>query len=206
VSTLRALELKQDEAGQLQLQGNLRFLPGPVQDIILFCREHSARALFAGLRPAVAATAVSQGIYHSIYSVLRQLAVAHKLAAMQRHQQQQQHAPWSASAPSPPLLQQLPDGGKSVGISVGASMLVASLAGAVNVLVTNPLWVTITQIQALHRNQGGAAGGSGAGMSTLAVARQVYRDHGLAGFFKGLMPSMVRAGVVALVVVCARES
>ena len=33
----------------------------------------------------------------------------------------------------------LPDGGKSVGISVGASMLVASVAGCVNVLLTNPI-------------------------------------------------------------------
>jgi hypothetical protein len=47
---------------------------------------------------------------------------AHKLAAMK---QQAAH---------------LPDGGKSVGISVGASMLVASLAGCVNVLLTNPIW------------------------------------------------------------------
>lgn len=31
------------------------------------------------------------------------------------------------------------DGGKSVGISVGASMLVASVAGCVNVLLTNPI-------------------------------------------------------------------
>lgn len=34
----------------------------------------------------------------------------------------------------------LPDGGKSVGISVGASMLVASVAGCVNVMLTNPIW------------------------------------------------------------------
>lgn len=32
------------------------------------------------------------------------------------------------------------DGGKSVGISVGASMVVASVAGLVNVLLTNPIW------------------------------------------------------------------
>lgn len=38
-------------------------------------------------------------------------------------------------------------------------------------------------MQALHRHR--------QGMSTVAVARQVYRDQGLAGFFKGLMPSMV---------------
>lgn len=46
---------------------------------------------------------------------------ARKLAALK---QQQKH---------------LPDGGKSVGISVGASMLVASVAGCVNVLLTNPI-------------------------------------------------------------------
>jgi hypothetical protein len=38
-------------------------------------------------------------------------------------------------------------------------------------------------MQALHRHK--------QGMNTVAVARQVYRDHGVAGFFKGLMPSMV---------------
>jgi len=43
--------------------------------------------------------------------------------------------------------------------------------------------VVITQMQALQRHKQNAG--------TLAVARQVYRDHGLAGFFKGLMPSMV---------------
>lgn len=165
VSTLRALDLKEDTDGQTRLQGQLRFLPGPAQDVILFCREHSWRTLFAGLRPAVAATAASQGIYFTVYSTLRQLAVARKLAALQ-----QRHGT-------------LADGGKSVGISVGASMLVASIAGCVNVLLTNPIWVVITQMQALHRHK--------QGMSTVAVARQVYRDHGMAGFFKGLMPSMV---------------
>jgi hypothetical protein len=50
----------------------------------------------------------------------------------------------------------------------------------VNVCATG---VVITQMQALHKHK--------QGMSTVAVARQVYRDHGLAGFFKGLMPSMV---------------
>jgi hypothetical protein len=53
---------------------------------------------------------------------------AHQVAAMrqQAHAQQQQYTP--------------SDGGKSVGISVGASMLVASVAGMVNVMLTNPIW------------------------------------------------------------------
>jgi hypothetical protein len=35
------------------------------------------------------------------------------------------------------------DGGHSEGISVGASLLVASVAGCVNVLLTNPIWVRL---------------------------------------------------------------
>lgn len=75
MSTLRALELRDNGNGEKQLQGRLRLLPGPVQDVVAFAREHSWRALFAGLKPAVAATAASQGIYFTVYSVLRQLAV-----------------------------------------------------------------------------------------------------------------------------------
>jgi hypothetical protein len=46
------------------------------------------------------------------------------------------------------------DGGHSEGISVGASLLVASVAGCVNVLLTNPIWV---------RKGGGGGGGGGEG-------------------------------------------
>jgi hypothetical protein len=53
---------------------------------------------------------------------------AHQMSAMQ----QQAHAKQQQYTPS--------DGGKSVGISVGASMLVASVAGMVNVMLTNPIW------------------------------------------------------------------
>ncbi|WIA37555.1 hypothetical protein OEZ86_014462 [Tetradesmus obliquus] len=171
VSTLRALEHKDDGSGEKQLQGRLRLLPGPIQDVIEFTRQHSWRALFAGLRPAVVATATSQGVYHTVYSMLRQMAVAHQMAALrqQAHAKQQQYSP--------------SDGGKSVGISVGASMLVASVAGMVNVMLTNPIWVVITQMQALSRQR--------PGMSTLSVVRQMYTDQGLGGFFKGLAPSMI---------------
>lgn len=43
--------------------------------------------------------------------------------------------------------------------------------------------VVITQMQALHKHK--------QGLSTYAVARHVYHDHGLSGFFKGLGPSLV---------------
>jgi hypothetical protein len=92
VSTLRALDLKEDADGQARLQGQLRFLPGPAQDVILFCREHSWRALFAGLRPAVAATAASQGIYFTVYSTLRQMAVVRGTVLMQQTHSTLTHA------------------------------------------------------------------------------------------------------------------
>eukprot|EP00878_Enallax_costatus_P032141 GHUV01035251.1.p1 GENE.GHUV01035251.1~~GHUV01035251.1.p1 ORF type:complete len:160 (+),score=49.59 GHUV01035251.1:314-793(+) len=127
VSTLRALELRTDENGDKQLQGRLKLLPGPVQDVIEFARQHSWRALFAGLKPAVVATATSQGVYFTVYSILRKMAVARKVAALRQQGQLQQY-------------KTADDGGKSVGISVGASMMVASVAGLVNVLLTNPIW------------------------------------------------------------------
>ncbi len=37
LSTQRALELRRDEQGVLQLQGRLRLLPGPVQDVLKVC-------------------------------------------------------------------------------------------------------------------------------------------------------------------------
>lgn len=98
VSTLRALELREDGAGRQQLQGRLRLLPGPVQDLVHFAREHSWRALFAGLRPAVVATATSQGVYHAVYSALRQLAVVRQRSLRCTLHQQPLHAVVAYSA------------------------------------------------------------------------------------------------------------
>eukprot|EP00879_Flechtneria_rotunda_P002893 GHRR01003109.1.p1 GENE.GHRR01003109.1~~GHRR01003109.1.p1 ORF type:complete len:345 (+),score=94.33 GHRR01003109.1:315-1349(+) len=168
VSTLRALEAGDDVNGKGQLQGGLRLVPAPIRDVCIYAREHSWRALFAGLKPAVAATAASQGVYHTVYSALRRMAVTHKLRGAR-----QAHATGQHSV----------SGGKSIGISVGASMVVASVAGVVNVLLTNPIWVVITQLQAIARHK--------PDISTLAVVRQIYREDGIAGFFKGLMPSVV---------------
>lgn len=73
------------------------------------------------------------------------------------------------------------------GISVASSMLVASVAGCVNVLCTNPMWVVITQLQALQKEHPDIARRA----SAVATAQQIWRDQGALGFFKGLWPSMV---------------
>lgn len=58
-------------------------------------------------------------------------------------------------------------------------------------LLLPPPRVVITQMQALQRHRSGGAAGAGQPLSTLGVAQQVFRDAGLAGFFQGLIPSLV---------------
>lgn len=65
-------------------------------------------------------TAVSQGVYFYMYSRFRQVAVT-------RLQTQKQT--------------------KSEDIGVGASLLVAFLAGCGNVLLTTPIWTVTTRMQ-----------------------------------------------------------
>lgn len=169
-------------------------LLAPLRDV----REHAARygwrSLFAGLQPAVAATAVSQGIYFSAYAALRRAAVAH---------QQQQRQRGGGAASSQPQQQ----------LGVAASILVASAAGCINVLLTNPWWVVVTTMQARagdsaeeqeerRRRRGGGAVEPGRGparsaanasssSSSLAVAAQIWRERGWRGFLAGLGPSLV---------------
>ena len=77
--------------------------------------------LFAGAGTAVIGTAVSQSVYFYFYSLLREAAVARKHAVAGSTPLH------GVSARSDPL-------------SVGYSLAVASLAGAANVLLTNPIW------------------------------------------------------------------
>lgn len=81
------------------------------------------------------------------------------------------------------------------GIGLGASLLVASVAGWTNVLATNPLWVVVTQRQAAARGTGGDEGGGPPGrpQAGWAVAKQIWRISGWLGFYKGVWPSLVRA-------------
>lgn len=82
--------------------------------------KHGWTGLYRGLEPALLGTAVSQGVYFYLYSWLRGTAVA-RLQAKQNT--------------------------KSEDIGVGASLMVAALAGAGNVLLTTPIWTISTRMQ-----------------------------------------------------------
>jgi adenine nucleotide transporter 17 len=211
VSTLRAVE--QQQQGQQEEQpaaaaaaiadapstasaAAMTMLLAPLRDV----SEHAARfgwhSLFAGLQPAVAATAVSQGIYFSAYAALRRAAVAHRLRSSKGGRV---------------------DAAAAAQLGVGASILVASAAGCINVLLTNPWWVVVTTMQARageerpnqqqqqQEQEEAASGGkaaaaraparrsstAGSNNGALSVARAIWRERGWRGFCAGLAPSLV---------------
>ena len=77
--------------------------------------------LIAGTRAAILGTAISQGVYFYLYSLLREAAVARKHVL----------AGTVAAAGQASRTEELP---------VSANLVVASLAGMGNVLATNPIW------------------------------------------------------------------
>ncbi|KAI7843799.1 hypothetical protein COHA_002697 [Chlorella ohadii] len=149
-------------------------------------REGGWQALFSGIEASLLGTTVSQGIYFYLYSALRRLAVLRRAGA-------------GADV-------------RAANVTVAESLLVASLAGMGNVLLTNPIWMVATRMQALSRAKAGAAaraaaaakaakagGGEGAELEVepptqlgmVAVARQVYSEYGLAGFWNGTAASLI---------------
>ncbi len=100
-----------------------------------------------------------------------------------------------------------------------AALPVASAAGALNVLLTNPLWVIVVRLQAAERKplaaapradgEPGAAGDADAAAAAAAdadadagaaqeaaatpsgVARAIWQEGGLRAFWKGTLPSLL---------------
>ncbi len=110
--------------------------------------------MYAGIEPALLGTAVSQGIYFYLYSSLRQLAVAAKSKGR----------PVEAS--------------RRQDIGVVASLVTAALAGCGNVLLTNPIWVVATRMQAA-RKAAEQHSVKEVPVRPVAVAREIYTDYGV---------------------------
>jgi len=167
VSTWQTLDHKDEDRQLGPLPVHLRLLPSPFRELYRYLRSHGLLALYSGFRPCVAATVVSSSVYYYLYSAIRSAVVA------QRMQRQGRTAP---SSPS-----------RSSDISVLESILVASVAGCVNVLLTNPAWVVATRMQAQQKSRGGEARRLG----MMQVIGQLHQESGLAGFWKGLVPALV---------------
>ncbi|GAX85544.1 hypothetical protein CEUSTIGMA_g12959.t1 [Chlamydomonas eustigma] len=170
VSTLQALDHNNEDGQLLGAESALPFLPSPLRELLLYGKKKGWSALFAGLRPTLAATAISQGVYFYLYSVLRQAVVARHLSLRQQ------------AGPNSKI-----QSGRNSDIGVLGSILVASLAGCGNVVLTCPVWVVALQMQALQKRSSSEA----KNMTSYQVAKQVFKDFGIPGFWKGLAPSLV---------------
>ncbi|KAG0467628.1 hypothetical protein HPP92_019208 [Vanilla planifolia] len=81
--------------------------------------------LYGGLAPSLVGTAASQGVYYYFYQIFRERAEAASLSRQRK-------------------------GFGDGSLGVLQSLVVAALAGSVNVLLTNPIWIIVTRMQT-HR-------------------------------------------------------
>ncbi|KAG1661494.1 hypothetical protein FOA52_010209 [Chlamydomonas sp. UWO 241] len=144
-------------------------LPTPLRELRAYSRDKGWAALFGGVRPCLAATAVSQAAYFFLYSSLRHAVVARNT--------KRNTGGGTADA-------------HTAAIGVAGSLLVAGLSGAGCVLLTNPAWVIATQMLSNAKSSDVET----RQLTTTQVVVRVYEESGLAGFWKGLVPALVMVG------------
>lgn len=139
------------------------------------------QTLYNGLSASLVGTTVSQGVYFYFYSALRSMA-------MKRRMRLEQHSRMDAGR---------------VELHVAESLCIASLAGMANVVITNPIWIVATRMQAYrsHVTEGDgrrATDSATIGMmegckapSTVSVIASIYNDYGIGGFWNGVRASLI---------------
>ncbi|EYU32812.1 hypothetical protein ABFS82_14G048100 [Erythranthe guttata] len=158
-------------------------------------RNEGFGGLYSGLKPSLLGTAASQGIYYSFYQAFK-----NKAEAIARENKRK-----GKGDGSPGMLSWL---------------VVAALAGSVNVLLTNPIWVLVTRMQTHTQAEKKiteakreallkAASENVLSQSLLSdqlaaldsmkprpygtfqAACEVYNESGVAGFWKGIIPTLI---------------
>ncbi|CAO2831062.1 unnamed protein product [Amaranthus hypochondriacus] len=151
--------------------------------------------LYSGLKPSLFGTVASQGVYYYFYQVFKNKAVA--IAAARK-------------------AKGLGDGN----VGMISWLAVAAIAGSLNVLLTNPMWVLVTRMQTqtqaerniLERKRVAllkeASQNSDVASTlqdklaelesskprpygTLQAAAEVYNEAGIRGFWKGIVPTLI---------------
>ncbi|CAN6831438.1 hypothetical protein HID58_058571 [Brassica napus] len=153
---------------------------GTFQHMCQVVRQEGWGRLYGGLAPSLVGTAASQGVYYYFYQVFRNQVEAAALKQKKKG---------------------LGDG--SVGMF--SSLLVAALAGSVNVLMTNPIWVIVTRMQTHKKMPKGlqtVPEPPSADVEALVPAeprpygtfntiREIYDEAGVTGFWKGVIPTLI---------------
>lgn len=163
--------------------------------ILQVVRSEGLLGLYSGLKPSLLGTAVSQGVYYYFYQVFKNRAEAIASANKKRGR-----------------------GDGSVGML--SWLVVAALAGSLNVLLTNPIWVLVTRMQthtqaerkiveaeretllkeasqnaltasSLEAKLAELDSSKPHPYGTLQAAREVYNESGVTGFWKGVIPALI---------------
>ncbi|GAV63565.1 Mito_carr domain-containing protein [Cephalotus follicularis] len=151
--------------------------------------------LYSGLKPSLLGTAASQGVYYYFYQVFKNKAEV--IAAVRKIK-----------------------GSGDGTVGMFSWLLVAALAGSLNVLLTNPIWVLVTRMQTHTQAQRkilegkrealladaseSSLGGSNLEdklaeldsmkpqpYGTLHAVCEVYSEAGITGFWKGIIPTLI---------------
>ncbi|KAK9130602.1 hypothetical protein Sjap_011089 [Stephania japonica] len=164
--------------------------------IIQVIRSEGWGGLFSGLKPSLFGTAASQGIYYYFYQIFRNKAEAIAIARRKKG---------------------LGDGT----LGMLSWLAVAALAGSLNVLLTNPIWVLVTRMQThtqaerkiveakreMILKEASEINSTDLSLvqaklseldsirprpyGTLDAAREVYEEAGIRGFWKGIIPTLI---------------
>lgn len=154
---------------------------GVVRQMLEVVQQEGWERLYGGLAPSVVGTAASQGVYYYFYQIFRNRA---ENAAQDR---------WKKGI-----------GDGSVGMF--QSLVVAALAGCVNVLLTNPIWVVVTRMQT-HKKKSNRSPNhvlrslpdeaiqlavvEHQPYRTSHVVQELYDEAGFWGFWKGVIPTLI---------------
>jgi len=169
---LLTLNTRQQTEGKKDGKGHKK--ESAITSLLKTIEKDGAGELYKGLKPALFGTAVSQLVYFYFYSILRD-------AAVQR--QGKQLKP-----------------GQKGNLSALEALGVASVAGAINVILTNPFWVVVTRMQTNKKTHEHKEGANPAKTiipaepttdSAWTVIRDVWGEGGARSFWKGVMPSLL---------------
>ncbi|XWS65883.1 hypothetical protein CRYUN_Cryun05aG0151900 [Craigia yunnanensis] len=154
---------------------------GTIEQMCQVVKQEGWERLYGGLTPSLVGTAASQGVYYYFYQIFRNKA---QTKALERQKKR------------------IGDG--SVGML--SSLIVAALAGCVNVLLTNPIWVVVTRMQTHtkiskkdHPKRLETTAPEETVLSVIEpfpygtshAIHEVYDEAGFWGFWKGVFPTLI---------------
>ncbi|CAN1173828.1 Peroxisomal nicotinamide adenine dinucleotide carrier [Linum perenne] len=176
---LQTVNTRQQTERGVQKEQNKKAL-GTIQQMCQVVKNEGWDRLYGGLAPSLVGTATSQGVYYYFYQVFRDKAQAMALERKRKG---------------------LGDGS----IGMFSSLVVAALAGAVNVLMTNPIWVIVTRMQT-HRKTAKKSdpnsppsdasdklidATSPPPFGTFNAIKEVLDESGIPGLWKGVLPTLI---------------